>query len=142
MQNSLTGFLLAIVSMVGLGVSSFLYKQSTTAIGPVNTTFFYYLFSVVFALIAWLFFKEDSFASKDLLWPFLTAIFLFISVLTFNFAIKYIDISIGATIRSLSFIVTIVLAVLIFKEKLYLKDYIALTLAIVAIIIFGMNNNN
>ncbi|MCP3923062.1 MAG: DMT family transporter [Desulfobacterales bacterium] len=141
MQNSLIGFILAIVSMVGLGVSSFLYKQSTTAIGPVNTTFFYYLFSVVFASVAWIFFKEEGFASKELLWPFLTAVFLFISVLTFNFAIKYIDVSIGATIRSLSFIVTVVLAVLIFKEKLYLKDYIALTLAIVAIVIFGMNNS-
>ena len=138
MQNNLTGFLLALVSMAGLGISNFLYKQSTASIGPVNTTFFYYFFSMVFASVVWLFFREESYKAKDLFWPLLTAIFLFTSVLSFNFALKYLDISIGATIRSLSFIVTVILAVLIFKEKLYLKDYIALALAICSIIIFGL----
>ncbi len=48
------GFILAILSMVGLGFSTFLYKRSTDAIGPVNTTFFYYLFSLCIAVVVWL----------------------------------------------------------------------------------------
>ncbi len=139
MENSRYGFLLAIISMAGLGFSNFLYKQSTDSIGPVNTTFFYYLFSVSIATVVWFFFKEDGKIELiNLLWPALIAIFLFSSVLSFTFAVKYINVSVGSTIRSLSFIVTIVLAVLFYKEELYLKDYIALFFAVSAVILFGI----
>ncbi len=139
MLDKYLGFILALVSMAGLGVSNFLYKRSTDAIGPVNTTFFYYLFSVVISLIVWYFFREKE---KPLLqglhWPAVIALSLFTSVLAFNYAIKYIDVSVSATIRSLAFIVTVVLAVIFYKEQLFLKDYIALVFAILAIVLFSL----
>ncbi len=139
MKSNLLGFLFAFFSMIGLGVSNFLYKKSTAALGPVNTTFFYYLFSIGIATIVWLFFREKGIVEKNnLIYPGLIALFLFSSVLSFNFAVKYINVSIGATIRSLSFIVSIVLAIVFYKEKMYFKDYAAVALAILAIFLFNI----
>ena len=140
MQNNSLGLTLAIISMVGLGISNFLYKKSSTAIGPINTTFFYYLFSFCIALIVWFLFREHGVLKyKELIWPASIAVFLFISVLSFTFAVKYIDVSVGSTIRCLAFIVTLVLALVFTKEHLSLKDFIALGLAIFAIILFGID---
>ncbi len=140
MHDKYLGFSLAIISMAGLGFSTFLYKRSTDAIGPVNTTFFYYLFSLCIAVVVWLLFREkDIEILKGLHWPALIAIFLFTSVLTFNFAVKYIEVSIGSTVRSLSFLVTVVLAVVFYKEQLHIKDYAALMFAAIAILLFSMD---
>ena len=140
MQNYLQGFSLAIVSMIGLGVSTFLYKQSTHAIGPVNTTFFYYLFSFCIATVVWLFFREGEAIEKSkIIWPFLIAIFLYTSVLSFNLAVKHLDVSIGSTIRSLSFIVTVFFALIFHKEQLHVKDFVALGFAVAAILLFGLD---
>jgi drug/metabolite transporter (DMT)-like permease len=46
---------------------------------------------------------------------------------------------VAATLRSLSFLVTIVLAVSISHESLAPKDWIAAALAAVAIVLFGIN---
>lgn len=140
MQSNYHGFALAVVSMIGLGISTFLYKKSTGAIGAVNTTFFYYLFSVGIAAIVWFFFHEDgTIESADLVWPALIAIFLFSSVLSFNYAVKFINVSVGSTVRSLSFVVTVGLSLLFYKEHLHLKDYVALGFAITAIVLFGLD---
>ena len=140
MQDKYLGCLLVIFSMIGLGISNFLYKRSTDAIGPVNTTFFYYLLSFVIAIVIWFLFREkDRDILENLHWPALIAISLFTSVLAFNYAVKYIDVSIGSTIRSLSFLVTVTLAVVFYKEELYAKDYVALVCAAIAIVLFGMD---
>ncbi len=139
MSDKYLGFLLALLSMTGLGVSNFLYKRSSDAIGAVNTTFFYYLFSVGISLVVWYFFREkEKSLLEGLHWPAIIAVSLFTSVLAFNYAIKYIDVSVGATIRSLAFLVTVVLAVVFYKEQLLLKDYIALVFAMLAIVLFSL----
>lgn len=135
------GFIFATISMVTLGVANFYYKKSTQLLGPVNTTFYYYLFSFVIALFIWVAFREKDFNPKSsyqsLIWPLIIAVFLFTSVLSFNFAVKYINISVGSTIRSMSFLVTIVLALLIYKESFALKDYIATLFTLIAVILFA-----
>ncbi|MCP5079072.1 MAG: DMT family transporter [Psychromonas sp.] len=139
MQGKYIGFLLALISMTGLGISNFLYKRSTDAIGAVNTTFHYYLFSLGIAMLVWYFFREKKMpVVEELHWPALIALSLFTSVLAFNYAIKYIEVSIGSTIRSLAFLVTVVLAVIFYKEQLHLKDYVALAFAFSAIVLFSI----
>jgi drug/metabolite transporter (DMT)-like permease len=141
MPASLSGLFFSLLSMVTLGVSTYLYKRSTAAIGPTNTTFFYYLFSLVIAVIIWLAFGEkQTYEKTALLWPALLAAFLFTSVWAFNYAVNVIDVSIAATIRSLSFLVTIVLAVGISHESMSPKDWVAAGLAVVAIVLFGANS--
>lgn len=144
MHNYL-GFIFAITSMVTLGIGNFYYKKSTQALGPVNTTFYYYLFSVVIAFSVWLAFREKAFSIRSsypsLVWPLLIATFLFASVLSFNYSIKYINLSVGSTIRSMSFLVTIGLAFLIYKETFAVKDYIAIVLAVAAVTLFAYDGN-
>ena len=139
------GFIFATVSMVTLGVANFYYKKSTQVLGPVNTTFYYYLFSFVIALTVWLAFREREFRLKTdyqgLIWPLIIAVSLFTSVLSFNYSVKYIDVSVGSTIRSMSFLVTIGLAFLIYKETFAVKDYIAIVLALAAVTLLAYDGN-
>ena len=67
--------------------------------------------------------------------------FLFASVLSFNYSVKYINVSVGSTIRSLSFLVTIGLAFLVYKETFAVKDYIAIILALAAVTLFAYDGN-
>ena len=131
--------------MVTLGVANFYYKKSTQVLGPINTTFYYYLFSFVIALTVWLAFREKEFNLKTsyqgLIWPLIIAVFLFASVLSFNYSVKYINVSVGSTIRSMSFLVTIGLAFLIYKETFAVKDYIAIVLALAAVTLFAYDGN-
>ena len=58
---------------------------------------------------------------------------------SFNFAVKHMDVSIGSTIRSLSFVVTVIFARIFYKEDLHVIDYIALGFAIIVILLFGLD---
>jgi len=128
----------ALLSMVALGISNYLYKRSTQLMSPINTTFFYYLFSVVIAGVVWMVFREkEPIPRGALVWPALIAIFLFVSVLTFNMAVQTMNVSAGATVRSLSFVITILLGVVVSQERLSPKDYVAVGLAVVAVMLFG-----
>ncbi|MDB9953414.1 DMT family transporter [Porticoccaceae bacterium] len=144
MQYNL-GFIFAVVSMLTLGIANFYYKKSSQILGPVNATFYYYLFSFLIATVVWLTFREKQFNSKfsyqDLIWPLIIAIFLFSSVLSFNYSVKYINVSVGSTIRSMSFLVTIVLALLVYKENFAVKDYIATVLALAAVVLFAYDGS-
>lgn len=132
------GLIFAFVSMAALGVSNYFYKRSTQLMSPVNTTFFYYLFSVVIALVVWVLFREkEPVPRAALIWPALIAVFLFTSVLTFNYAVQTMNVSTGATVRGLSFLVTVLLAVVFSKESLSAKDYLGILLAVGAVVLFG-----
>jgi len=139
------GFIFAVVSMLTLGIANFYYKKSTQLLGPVNTTFYYYRFSFLIATTVWLAFRERGFSLKssyqDLVWPLIIAVFLFASVLSFNYSVKYINVSVGSTIRSMSFLVTIVLALLVYKESFAVKDYIATVLALAAVALFAYDGS-
>jgi drug/metabolite transporter (DMT)-like permease len=143
MKINNAGLILALLSMITAGASNYLYKRSTDAMGPVNTTFFSYLFSIVFAIILWLLFREkERVTVAGLFWPALLAIILFISVWTFNYAVQFIDVSVASTIRSLGFVITIVLAIFLSQEKLTTKDWIAVVFAVLALILFGTRNDH
>jgi drug/metabolite transporter (DMT)-like permease len=143
MKINNAGLIFSLLSMVTLGVSNYLYKRSTEFLGPTNTTFFYYMFSSVLAVIVWLLFREkERVTAPGLLWPALLAVFLFISVWTFNYAVQFIDVSVASTIRSLCFVITIFLAIFLSQEKLTTKDWIAVVFAVLALILFGTRNEN
>jgi drug/metabolite transporter (DMT)-like permease len=133
------GVVYAILASVCLGISSIFFKESTQALGPSNTTLFYYLFGSLFAFILWASLGgRQSFARGDLIWPALTALSLSTSVIFFTTSLKSTRVSVVTTIYGLSFVVTVVLAVLLKKDVLHLKDYIASGLAVAAVIVFSM----
>ena len=143
MKINNAGLIFALLSMITAGASNYLYKRSTDAIGPINTTFFSYLFSIVLAVAVWLLFREKGrVTAASLVWPATLAIVLFISVWTFNYAVQFIDVSVASTIRSLGFVITIFLAIALSQEKLTTKDWIAVVFAVLALILFGIKSEH
>jgi drug/metabolite transporter (DMT)-like permease len=133
------GIISAIISMIFAGISAYLYKRCSPLLGPTNTTFFYYLSGFVIASIVWVVAREKTpIVRGDLVWPFFTALSLFISIWTFNYSLQTTNVSIASPIRGMSFVVTAFLAVWISSEKLYLKDYLAMALALISIIVFSI----
>ena len=128
----------AIISALCLGTGTFFYKVSGKYLSPANTTFFYYLFSLVLAFFLWIATPERGEVSRSaLLWPALMALFLCGSVWTFSSATRAIDMSAAATVRGLSFIPTVVLSMLIFQERPTTKTFLAMCLVAVAVLLLG-----
>lgn len=127
-------YLLIIISALTLGITSVLYKKSTTVIGPVNTTFYYYLFGSVLSFIVWSIFKSpEKVMVKDLIYPGFIAITLFISILTFNIGLQHTKVTISSTIRAFSFIFSVIIAVVFLKEHITIKQVVGIGLAVVSI---------
>lgn len=127
-------YIFIIISALTLGITSVLYKKSTTVIGPINTTFYYYLFGAVLAFIFWSIFKSpERVEVRDLIYPALISITLFISILTFNIGLQHTKVTISSTIRALSFIFSIIIAIVFLKEQISLKQIVGIILAVVSI---------
>ena len=129
-------YVIVLVSAAALGIANIFYKKSTALIGSINTTFFYYLFGFVFAFLIWLFFREPGkLAIENLRYPILISIFITLSVTTFTLGLAGSKVSISSTIRSLSFLVTLVLSMIVFKEKLSVRQYVGIATAVVSILL-------
>lgn len=140
MKFAENGMILAFGSMFFMGISSFLYKRSTDAIGPTNTTFFYYLFSIFIATGVWLVFRErQDFDKTALVWPLIIAVCLFLSVWLFNMALTEVQVSVAATIRGLFFLVTSALAFLVLKETPSTIGIYAIGFAAISLILLGVD---
>jgi len=133
------GIVFAILATMSLGVGYIFFNESTRALGPSNTTLFYYLFGSLFAFIIWAVFGDrQPFSRGDMVWPVLTALCLSMSVIFYTLSLRNMKVSVATTIYSLSFVVTVVLAVLLKKDVLHFKDYIAGGLAVAAVIVFAI----
>lgn len=135
-----SGFAFAVGSMILMGISTFLYKRSTDAIGATNTTFFYYLFSIIIATGIWLIFREkEPFSASALIWPLVIAICLFSSVWLFTLSLSHIQVSAASTVRALFFVVTVALAVIFAQERPGPLGVAGIGLAVFAIILIGLD---
>jgi drug/metabolite transporter (DMT)-like permease len=138
MTPSMVGLGWAILSAVCLGIGTFLYKVSGKHLSPSNTTFFYYLFSLVLASFVWVFTSDRGEVQRSsLVWPALMAFFLSASVWTFSSAARSMDMSAASTVRGLSFIPTVILSVIVFQERPSPKTLIAMTLVAAAVLLLG-----
>jgi drug/metabolite transporter (DMT)-like permease len=143
MNSHTLGIVLAVVSAVSLGISNSLYKQSSEVLSPVQTTFYYYLFSALLATVVWFFYGESKPVSvTNLVWPAAIAVFLFLSVLSFNLAIVHLSVSMGATIRALSFLVTVMIGVCWYRDQVTWQQGLAVVLSLVSILLVGLSNSS
>lgn len=130
-------YLLVLISAISMGITTVLYKKSTATIGPVNTTFFYYIIGAIISTVVWLVFKDTGKIDiKDLIYPGLIALFLCLSILTFNLSLVHIKVSIAGTIRALSFVISAIIAVAILREQLGPKQILGIFFAVVSILLF------
>lgn len=138
MHDKMAGYAFAFVSAIGLGVTNFLFTRSAKALGSVNTTFYYYVFALVIGMVCWLPFSENKqFSISELKWPIFIAIAMFISNLTYSYAVRYFDTSTPAIIRAVSFFITGLIAISFNREHLSLKDWLAFLLVSSGILLFG-----
>lgn len=127
-------YIFVIISALSLGIVNILYKKSTAAIGPINTTFYYYLFGTAVSFVLWILFKgSEKIAARDLIYPGLISIFLCLSIVTFNIGLQHTKISISSTIRSFSFLFTIIISVFFLKEDINPKQIAGIVLAVISI---------
>lgn len=132
------GYLLLISSSLSLGISSIFFYKSTNSLGAVTTTLWYYLFGFIISLVIYFISKKEINTNyKHLVWPMLTAIFLTISVYTYNISLKTINVSVASTIRSLSFVFTIIIAVVFTGEVIDSKQLIGGVLTVIGVILMS-----
>lgn len=132
------GFGLAVLSMIFAGAGSLFLKESVQKIGAASSTIFYYLFGLIFVVAASLVFRKFSLPSGELIWVLAASLCLSLSVFCFNSSLYTMNVSTSATIYSLGFVVTIIGAVVFYKEQLVLYDYIAAALAVAAVLTYGL----
>mgnify|MGYP006080423923 CR=1 FL=1 len=126
--------------MIFMGIGTFLYKRSTDSIGATNTTFFYYLFSIVIATGVWLIFREkETFSASALIWPLVIAICLFLSVWFFNLSLLHIEVSAASTVRALFFVITVALAIIFAQERPGSLGVAGIGLAVMAVVLIGLD---
>ena len=141
MRVAINGIVLVLGSMFFMGVSTFLYKYSTDAIGPTNTTFYYYLFSIFIATGVWLVFREkQEFARMALLWPLAIAICLFLSVWLFTLCLQTLQVSTASTIRGMFFVVTSAIAFVVLKDTPSPTAVVAMCLAVLSVVLLGYDS--
>lgn len=130
----LKNYLLIIISALSLGVVNILYKKSTSSMGPINTTFYYYLFGTIISFVLWILFKDsEKILIRDLIYPGLISVFLCLSILFFNIGLQHTKVSVSSTIRSFSFMFTIIISVIFLKEEISPKQIASIILAGVSI---------
>lgn len=87
-------------------------------------------------LIAFTTFKDEKFDKKiiyqNLKWYLLLGFLAFIAVATYNFSLKFIDVSIAALLGNLTPVVSIVLSISIFKQKVNNRQFIGIILLFLA----------
>lgn len=129
-------FFFLIASMISLGISNLFFEKSTKIIGPINTTWWYYFFGLILATLFYLVSDKTPITDyKTIKWPFLIALFLVFSVYLFNIALQKINISIASTLRSLAFIVTILLNIYLSKDPLSYKQIVGILVGICSILL-------
>ena len=111
-------------------------------------TFYYFLFAGIFALILWIGFREpDTFDRRLLVWPALIGACFVVAVVVglvagqdaVNAAILWWGgVGIPGTLRGLSFIVTVLLAAFISRERISSLDMLAVGLAFAAVALVAL----
>lgn len=133
-MNNSSLFLL--ISVLFLGISNIFFEKSVKHVGPINTTMWYYIFGLLLSSLFYFFIEKPVITNYTVLkWPFLVALFLVSSVFLFNISLQKINITIASTVRSLAFIITILLNFYLSKESLTSKQLLGMILGISSIIL-------
>ena len=130
--------MLAIVAMVGYGVTAVIYKLAGKEIDAVTLTLITAFFMTLVALAAWLLVKEKHVSTSGASLAVAAGIIAGIAFLAFVYSIQLGKSSVSASIRGLSFLVTFVIAAVFLSEKLSLTQLAGLVLAVLALVLLSV----
>ncbi len=132
------GFLLAGLSAFFYGASAPLSKISTEKLNPIRALFYYGIFSCIIYFIIWMFFGIPF--HKNLLIPIITE-----ACAAFGFVFYYIALeksmsSLMVTFTSSYVIISILIGIFIFGERLSKMETIGMPILILGIFLLGWKN--
>jgi uncharacterized membrane protein len=128
---------MAIVAMLGYGVTSIIYKIAGKDIDSVSMTFFTSVFIALFTFIIWYFSKDKHITSKGIWYAGISGLIAAVAFVAFITSIQGGKVSIASTLRSLSFLVTSVIAICFLAEKVSFSKIIGIVLAGIATILLA-----
>lgn len=124
--------------MFGYGITAILYKLSNKNIDAVSMSFFTVVVMVVGLGLVWLFTKDKHITQKGVELAVLAGIIASISFLAYVLSVQIGKVSVSTTLRSLGFVVTTLIAVLVLAEKITLLKVLGIGLGAVAIILLTL----
>lgn len=136
-KNFTLGILLSLIAALFGAVATIVPKFAVISLGIFGYMFLTYLFQVLFSFI---FIKKLGKNSNNniLISAKLGILMGFINMIGFYSFLRALEIgplSIVFTVQSLSFVVTIVLSVIIYKEKITIRRIIGILFAVIAVIL-------
>ena len=129
--------ILAIIAMIGYGVTAVLYKIAPN-IDSVSLSFFTSLFLTIFTFIFWLFNKTKKVTIEGIGFAAIAGLVASAAFIAYVISIRLGKVSIASTFRGLSFAVAVPLAILFLGEKLTVLKVLGILFAIIAIILLSI----
>ncbi len=123
-------------SMFFLGISNLFFQKSSLTIGAFPTTVWYYIIGTIITLLAYVFnFNNEKLLVPihDLKWVALISLCISLSVYLFSRAVETVPVSIGASIRSMSFVVTILITLILGETDWDVKKGVGVLCALAAV---------
>ena len=124
--------------MLGYGITAVIYKISNKSIDAVSMSFLTVLIMAIALAFIWFFTKEKHITTKGLELATLAGIIAAISFLAYVFSIQIGKVSIATSLRSLGFIVTVVIAIIFLAEKITWIKALGIGLGAIAIILLTL----
>ena len=130
--------ILAVVAMFGYGVTAIIYKLASKSIDPVSLTLFTSILMTLTVFVFWLFAKQKHITLKGIQYAGIAGIIAGFAFIAFIASIQLGKVSIASTLRSLSFLVTTIIAILLLAEKISLVKAAGIVLAAIAILLLTL----
>jgi len=131
-----SGIPYALIAALGWGIWAVLAKFSSEAIGPFLTSFIVEFFAIFVALFLLKRSKENLVLDKkETIWQILPiSVCMVLWSLSYYQGIKISNLSIIATLSTASPLVTVIYSRIFYKEKLQLRQYLAIVIIILGIL--------
>ena len=129
--------ILAVIAMLGYGITAVLYKIAPN-IDSISLTFFTSLFITIFTLIFWLFNKTKKLSAEGIGFAAIIGLIASVAFIAYITSLRLGKVSIVSTFRGLSFAVAVILAIFLLGEKLTVLKIIGIGFAVIAIILLSI----
>lgn len=130
--------ILAIAAMIGYGVTAVIYKIASGSIDSVSLTLLTSALMTITIFIFWLFTKQKHITLQGFGYAGIAGIIAGLAFIAFITSIQLGKVSVASTLRGLSFLVTVLIAILFLAEKITLLKAVGIGFAAIAIILLTL----
>ncbi|MCK5176340.1 MAG: EamA family transporter [Candidatus Aenigmarchaeota archaeon] len=131
-------FILALIAMIGYGISAIIYKLASSSIDPVSLTLVSGCFMTFTIFLFWVFYKGKYVTIRGFEYATIAGIVVGFTFIAFVSSIYLGKVSVVSTMRGLSFLVTTMIAFLFLAEKISFTQGLGIVFAAVAVVLIGL----